>query len=137
MSLVFSLALISVLVLPLSSQAQCMISGTGGGTGTSMGMPTNFVVKTLSSSYLCTLTMSMNVIGCNPAGTAVSAYLTATAFPSVGPASCGWTCACGQITIDGPSDGLPVELLDFSVEGEDITIATDESTPTRVHLPEN
>jgi hypothetical protein len=43
--------------------------------------------------------------------------LVATAgFPSASP-SCSWSCALGcTIVTDGSSDGLPVELMGFSVE---------------------
>jgi hypothetical protein len=38
------------------------------------------------------------------------------------PAFCQWTCNCGAGTetfrIDGAIDGLPVELMEFSVEDE-------------------
>ena len=38
------------------------------------------------------------------------------AIKSTGPSPyCSWVCNCGIITVDG-SDGLPVELMDFSIE---------------------
>lgn len=51
---------------------------------------------------------------CNGQGPSVT-YLSAIAQNSVVSPYCSWTCECGPYRIDG-SDGLPVELMSFSVE---------------------
>lgn len=101
---------------PAPVGAQCVVTNTD--TGSNVAMTYMYVNKTLTAPYFCTLTMSMNVIACNLSGGAgTTNVLSASAFNTAVNPTCGWNCACGIVTIDG-SDGLPVELMEFSVEDE-------------------
>ena len=116
----FSLIAVFVLfwmVVPANDAvAQCSVTSTYQGNFTTMGMSANYVSKYLSTSYTCSLTMSMNVFNCYPSGAGTyTSILYASAYTTATNPSCGWTCDCGPVTIDG-SDGLPVELMDFAVE---------------------
>ena len=113
-SLLGALLVFAVLLFqPLSADAQCMTFSTSIGGGTTY----NYVVKYLSSSYVCNLTMSMNVIACNPSAAATRSLLSASALTASTNPSCGWSCGCGPVVIDS-TDGLPVELMGFSIEAE-------------------
>jgi len=108
------LIIVGLFFQPINANAQCSVSSVSSNTGTIGGMNYIWVSKYLSSSESCSLTMSMNVINCYPdPGSSVSS-LGASAYTTAIDPSCGWNCGCGQVTIDG-SDGLPVELLDFSI----------------------
>ena len=83
------------------------------------------ITKYLDASRICTWQMSNNADLCNPGmlvGATNTDRLIASAFGaniSMMP-SCQWNCAgCGAITTDGSTDGLPVELMEFSVEPGD------------------
>ena len=109
-----------LLVQPVWVGAQCMTVGSMLGTGTQGGMQYIYVYKTVTPATMCTLTMAMNVIACDPGPTigamGVDGEVTASAFTAAVNVSCGWICApCGQVVINGANDGLPVELLDFKV----------------------
>ena len=93
--------------------SQCMIASTQMSTfGTTMT-----VVKVLSTPTTCTRNVN-NAASCNPAGPLFTTALFASAMSAstmTMAVSCGWTCGCGTVTIDGATDGLPVELMDFEV----------------------
>ena len=94
---------------------------------------------------LCSNTMSSNVLNCAtalrfagsgpcPTGTmncrvlfAVATGVTTNPTPRYCSAVCG---ACGTLLIDN-SDGLPVELMEFSIEGEDRVGAGDAGERSR------
>lgn len=105
--------LICLLISPTVAWSQCNVTNTGMTT-----FPTLIIVsKTLATADQCTLTM-MNASFCFPSYTpATTAQLVASALTATTNPSCGWVCGCGSVTIDG-SDGLPVELMGFSVEGD-------------------
>ncbi len=108
-----ALILISALIFgPAGIGAQCNIANT---SFTMVGASTNAVVKTLTTSALCSLTMSNNVGTCFPSAALTTSMLSASANPADTNPSCAWNCACGAVVIDG-SDGLPVELMSVSVE---------------------
>ncbi|MEM7353253.1 MAG: hypothetical protein AAF657_20830 [Acidobacteriota bacterium] len=112
--LVLSLLLVSLLVQPLRLESQCNISTTS----VSMFGSTFTVVKVLTSSTTCTRTLT-NAASCDPTGPTSTANLFASAMTSTVATTmvaCGWNCGCGQVTID-ETDGLPVELMSFSIEG--------------------
>jgi len=113
-------ALLLVVMLqfaPSSAEAQCGIHSEMFTTmGTSM-----FVFKKLTQTGKCAFTMSNNAIICDPLlvqGSLYTRTLSALASGMAISPSCAWTCSCagvgGIITING-SDGLPVELLEFSI----------------------
>ena len=112
--LVTSLALVAV-----ESNAQCTTSITNSGTVTMTATPYYFITKTLGGTFNCQLTATNNVLNCQPGPTiGVSSsvsYVYATAATAATNPSCAWNCGCGAVTID-TNDGLPVELMDFSVE---------------------
>lgn len=114
--LILALLLVCLFVQPLRLESQCNISTT---------LPSSFgstftVVKILTMATTCTRTLT-NAASCDPTGPAVTASLFASAMTSTvatTAVACGWNCGCGQVTID-QSDGLPVELMSFSVEGDE------------------
>ena len=62
--------------------------------------------------------MGANCYSFPPPGTMAPpfAFTAVGAIKTTGPSPfCSWVCNCGTITVDG-SDGLPVELMDFSIE---------------------
>jgi len=109
--------MIGLIGQPTMTEAQCAVTST---TQTSFA-PTLIVTKQLSGIAFCNL-VGQNALACFP-GTGVpmsTAILAASANPSatVNP-FCSWTCSCGTgafaVVTDG-SDGLPIELMDFTVE---------------------
>ena len=116
---IFSLAIgliVGSFVLPLPATSQCMVMTTN---VTFPGPSTTLVEKYLSMSYSCaSIPTQMNALVCNPGNPGYSTtLLTAERMVGTTMAQCVWTCVgCGTVTIDG-TDGLPVELMDFSVEG--------------------
>ena len=107
-------AVVSLVVLPVGLEAQCGVANTV--VTTSTGYVT--VVKTLSAIYLCQLMMPTNAVNCFPNNTATpvpASYLSAAAATAMVSPFCNWMCNCGPVSINS-SDGLPVELMAFSVE---------------------
>jgi hypothetical protein len=108
--------LVFLLGHPSGVKSQCVVTNTGMTTIGSLII----VTKTLSAPYQCTLTM-MNADFCFPGyAPVITAQLVASAYTATVNPTCAWACACGtgappHVAIDG-SDGLPVELMDFSVE---------------------
>ncbi len=111
--------LICVLVGAQTLESQCPVTST---TTDMPGTMITIVSKYLSLPYLCTsIPAQMNAVDCNP-GVAgfVTTLLTAERVTATMMAKCAWTCAgCGMVTIDG-SDGLPVELMNFGFEDEEV-----------------
>ena len=117
-----ALVIVGLLILPAGVEGQCTTSITNG-PGT-WGTPAYiYVGKAILNANTCTLTGFNNVIGCAPGGfppTATGAtnsgsYVSASALTAATNPFCAWNCDCGQVII-GPGDGLPVELMAFSVE---------------------
>ena len=114
------LALGSLLVLagslagPVPVTSQCMVTNTLVVPGT-VGSPYNRVYKDLNGTYVCSLVASNNASLCAPGPALPRNRLTASANTAATNPSCSFNCAggCGTVIIDG-SDGLPVELMDFS-----------------------
>ncbi|MEM7582828.1 MAG: hypothetical protein AAF560_05565 [Acidobacteriota bacterium] len=104
-----------LLVQPAVVHSQCGVMSTANNTfGATM-----VVYKYLSSSGVCSLQMSMNVLGCAPTAAPDTTTLLVASATAANP-SCSWNCNCGgdgTIVIDS-NDGLPVELMDFSIESE-------------------
>lgn len=76
------------------------------------------ILKYLTVNRVCTAVVAMNA-GCNPGVAASTATVGATATAAqIGMApTCQWACAgCTNITTSAATDGLPVELMDFSIE---------------------
>lgn len=117
--------------LPLGVEAQCNVIMT---TTFTVG-PTMVVNKQLSAPALCVST-GMNAQTCYPGPVAMTltvltaaANVTATVSPY-----CNWDCNCGtgappHVITDG-SDGLPVELMEFSVSQDDAVPLAD-TTPAK------
>lgn len=93
----------------------------------SAGMCTGFVLHSVTDpsvmAYSCTLVGSANAM-CAPTGMfMIATYATESLFGTGTAASpmCTWNCCADPVlTISMSSgDGLPVELMDFSVESED------------------
>lgn len=83
-----------------------------GGSITANGAICSQFVSTLKSLNNC----ASSLTGCY----ALAAFITISAYggdPTMaGPHSCNWNCGvCGSFTIN-ESDGLPVELIDFTIE---------------------
>ncbi len=108
----------SMLFLPQRVSAQCNIINTRIGTFFGHGM---FMTKTLSRPEFCVPTHIHGDVGCGPTvALHVSMFSAFQVPPYVGHPSCMWDCPfCPEdarhITINS-SDGLPVELLDFTVK---------------------
>ena len=109
--------LLTIMLIP-DVESQCNYAGP---PVTSTFPPNyNVVVKTLTGHNYCRAQRSLGAEACWPSETGLVrvSMLTAIADPSVHPSPfCEWQClGCGKIyRIDG-SDGLPVELMEFSVE---------------------
>lgn len=126
------LLLVGLFLLPAEAEAQCSTSIVSSGTYPTGGMVAKYIQKSIGGSYMCTLTMSMSVIDCAPSGAGSGTTLSATAFTTAANPSCGWNCGCGTVAIT-VADGLPVELMEFSVEGSDDELSwvhPGESRPT-------
>jgi hypothetical protein len=106
-----------LLTLPPEVGSQCTVIGQMSSTfGTSM-----FITKTLNGFFSC-MTTAMNASSCGLGPSPMTANkLYAAAMSATMNPFCNWTCNCGPgsttvaFVIDG-SDGLPVELMDFSIE---------------------
>ena len=110
-------ALVLLLTLPNLAAAQCSVVTVTRYMSATPASYYNIVKVMLNGSHAC-----RNVMGsasqCAPGPTMVRMTLTASANPTAYPsASCQWDCGvgCESVTVDG-SDGLPVELLDLSVD---------------------
>ena len=108
--------LIGIIGQPAGTEAQCAVTFTNLST-----FPSTIVVtKQLSAPATCNLG-PQNALNCfsGPVGPGPKAYFVASALTATMSPSCNWTCTCGSglitVTIDG-NDGLPIELMDFSVE---------------------
>ena len=131
-----------LLAAPHAAEAQCTAFV---GTGTESGNLIVFKVLTgLSPSNnaaaACTFESSMGPVVQCFARVSLS-WVQGTAYGSQLPASvsCRWTCntvsgTC-SVTIDN-SDGLPVELMGFSIESDDTAADEDEEDPDRDTGPE-
>ena len=109
--------LIGLIGQPPSTEAQCAVTST---TQTSFP-PTLIVTKQLSNIAFCSL-VGQNALACFPGtGVPMSTFiLAASANPTATMSPfCSWTCSCGTgafTVVTNGSDGLPIELLDFTVE---------------------
>lgn len=112
------LVTVGLLAVPTAVTSQCVVASTM----TQMpGSMSTDVAKILTAPAFCQST-AMNAAFCSPtAGGFTTTYLLANAMSATMSPFCNWDCACGtgtppDVVIDG-SDGLPVELMDFAVEG--------------------
>ena len=111
-----TLLLLCLLIQPIGVGAQCMTSTITTGLGTQAGMNYKYAIKYLSGTYSCMFVMSMSALGCDTSGTATSTMaLVASAFTTAPSPTCSWNCDCGPVTIVRAE--LPVELMEFSIEG--------------------
>ncbi len=112
---------------PANSQTCLFTAKVGASLMQPMGVYT-YIEKNLPSASMCTLTMHMSVYACAPGGSGATLMtgvmstsgppltVLATRFTSSGAdPSCGWNCGCGSVVANS-LDGLPVELMEFSVE---------------------
>ena len=112
------LAAAGLAISVLHLEAQCVPYGTAVYTSIA-GQVTVF--KNLPPGAGCSLVATNNANVCYPlaASMAPASYLMAVAATGATSPSCSWNCFCvpasGAVTIDS-SDGLPVELMAFSVE---------------------
>ncbi len=115
--------IVGLCMVPGSSYAQCTANTTTFTTGPAIGQ---FVDKTLSmlvnanALIDCTVGVATPPAFCGRTTNVVRAGVNFTALPA--PVACNFACnttggTC-NVTIDN-SDGLPVELMDFSVEEDD------------------
>jgi hypothetical protein len=125
-SLLTVLLVAGLLGQPAPLEAQCSVVSTSAMTfGTVM-----VVYKILNAPYNCGTTM-MNALFCNPTAMTNTSFLHASALAATMTPSCAWVCTgtgggtCATVTIDG-NDGLPVELMEFSVEDEEVAEAEGE-----------
>ncbi len=107
------LAVSFMILAPTSVMGQCAVTNSSVATFGSV----IYVYKNIAPAASCSVTASMNVNGCFPPVTTSTTLLSASAQTTATNPSCNFNCTCGSVTIDG-SDGLPVELLQFSVEEE-------------------
>ena len=114
------LILLCLLVVPAEVRSQCNVTMTM--SFTTSAPATIFITKTLSMATSC-MTTAMGPNGCFPGAAFFNtAMLYASRFASAPNPYCNWSCGCGtgplpHVTI-GPTDGLPVELMDFAVEDD-------------------
>lgn len=134
---VLIVAFLALVLGPAAVHAQCMVTSTFQNTYFT-GSTTFFVSKQLGGTYPCRLT-ARNARSCNPGVTSSTnvSYLSATAVVATTNPFCNWVCDCGGgptlISIN-TSDGLPVELMEFDVNGKEEGGETDGD---RVELPES
>ncbi len=88
-----------------------------------MAAPTFIIIDrrvTFNPVAVCT-TAAMNNASCNrDPGTPMLLVASASSTQISNAPSCSWNCGgCGTIVTDGPTVGLPVELMDFGFEHED------------------
>ena len=101
-------------VQPGSVKSQCSVAST---SATVMGNAFS-VLKILSAAENCSPTV-VNAMTCSPtmATTTTGLFARATTMSvATTMVSCAWNCGCGTVTTT-EADGLPVELMDFSIEG--------------------
>ncbi len=117
-----------VLFAPAPVDSQCAVTNTTPGFTSPSFIQ---IYKTLSMAGDCVTTMS-NAFGCGRAPAAsMATMLIASALPmSTMNPYCNWVCDCGagytaESISTGPADGLPVELMDFSIDDEDATGSLD------------
>ena len=119
-----------LLTQPAELEGQCVVMTTYAPVSIP---PTISVTKVLSAAGMCTRTMQMNNLGCFPTVPGMTtAFLIAGASTGATNPSCGWLCTCGGVPTNistGPGDGLPVELMDFSIEGEELAEGARDSNP--------
>ena len=111
------LVILCLLVQPIGVGAQCVVTYTQQGTGTTMGMEYRYVSKYLSMAASCMFVASMSAIGCDPSATEVTDQLNGTAYVSALMGTtpiCSWSCDCGSVTM--PPTDFPVELMEFGIE---------------------
>lgn len=111
-----TLGVVSTLGISPRAEAQCAVTTTMVNTfGTAIS-----VYKNLSVPATCMSLMNQNVNACFPtASPNNTTILVASANTMAMMPSCSWSCMCGTATITvvtDSSDGLPVELLEFSVD---------------------
>lgn len=107
---------VSLIVIAFLAVAPKSFAGCATTPSFSM-MGSMFTVLKFISNQVCTRTMIM-AANCTPIGpTATTGLLGSanTASTMTMSVSCGWNCACGQVTITGVADGLPVELLEYEI----------------------
>jgi len=103
---------------PAAGEAQCVTTSFTQSCFTTMSGSICFVIKDITGNNNCMSFMSMSVSNCFISPGAGRTYFQATAMlPTHVSPTCGAVCDCGTHVIDG-SDGLPVELMGFSVETE-------------------
>ena len=117
--LIPALALICLLAQPVALVAQCAPTGPA---MINTFTPNRSVYYFLTMSGTCMSVANMNVNACFPTAVPnMTNIVVASATTMAVMPSCSWTCQCGASTptfqIDG-NDGLPVELMDFAIEGE-------------------
>lgn len=122
LSIVLGLGLI---VTPAGVDAQCAVTAT-----TVTGTPSARTVVVMGINRVCNAGIGMNGATCfpNAVANAMTWSAMANAMTAVSP-SCTWNCVLTTVcilTIDA-SDGLPVELMEFSVEPE-VGSARDETS---------
>ena len=115
------LVLVMLLGIPAAVDSQCAV--TMQMTTTFTGTPDLIIItKTLSMAGNCVTAMS-NADGCGRAPAAsMATMLVASAYTNTMNPYCSWVCNCGsgytnENIVTDSSDGLPVELMDFSIEG--------------------
>ena len=106
------LAVLILLSYSTTVVSQCAVVGSTLSTNVS----TMLVTKTLVMNYVCSNTQK-NAINCFPSFSSSTNLLVASANSATANPICVWSCTCGTVTIDG-TNGLPVELLEFSVAAE-------------------
>ena len=140
-SLALTLALLSYLaIFPTVASAQCTILYSA---DTSPAPNTAQIVRILQGSTAavpCSTTAMTNVNACVVAGVGSGSYgctntmgcralvaIASGVTTNPTPRSCQWNCApaCGTQLIDN-SNGLPVELMEFSIDEEDAQDETDD-----------
>ena len=117
-----SSALIALLLTyqPIDVEAQCSVVSTQKTTTGNSRHITKFLGP--DGPYLCAQTASMSAM-CSPGVTQSVTFVHAFARTTAMSPSCMWHCIfCGTITSNtitsNGSDGLPVELMEFSIEQE-------------------
>lgn len=123
----FAQTMVTIMEPTTSIPSACVMTIMRTGIPNTMS-PTSYIniEKTLDMSRVCTWQSSTGMAGgiCNPgmaAGATNTGMLIASAIGtdlSMNP-GCVWQCAgCGMITTTAAKDGLPVELMDFSIQDE-------------------
>lgn len=131
MSLLVLLSVLAALGVAIPASAQCPWDGAPD-CGTGAG-PFSMCDRNFATGQSCQPPANNgNGTACNPSASAGGVYILSASQTSTavqGSAFCSWNCG-GEICRINLSDGLPVELMEFSIDGGEPDDGGDHSDET-------